>query len=41
MLNYMAPWIVVPKGKRDVHFKEYPEEAIIDWHKQRDLLLKA
>jgi hypothetical protein len=33
MLNYMAPWIVVPKGKRDVHFKEYPEEAIIDWHK--------
>lgn len=41
MLNYMAPWIAVPKGKRDVHFKEYPEEAIIDWHKQRDLLLKA
>jgi hypothetical protein len=41
MLNYMAPWIVVPKGKRDVHFTEYPEEAIIDWHKQRDLLLKA
>ena len=40
MLSYAAPWVAVPKGKRDMHFKEYPEEAIIDWHKQRNLLLK-
>ena len=38
MLDHAAPWVEVPKGKANPHFREYPNEAIIDWHKKRGLL---
>jgi hypothetical protein len=34
-LGSKANWADVPKGKR---FREYPKEAIIDWHRKRGLL---
>jgi hypothetical protein len=37
MLNYAAPWAEVPRGRGHTHFAEYPEEAIIDWHRKRGL----
>ena len=37
MLNYAAPWVAVPSGRRHRHYPEYPNEAIIDWHKKRRL----
>lgn len=39
MLNYAPDWIDVPKeSKKNPHFDEYPEEAIIDWHTKRRLI---
>lgn len=38
MLDYKPSWIKVPKGVRDQCFREYPAEAIIEWHKRLDLL---
>lgn len=39
MLNDKAGWVQVPKdSKADQFFPEYPEEAIIDWHRKRDLV---
>jgi hypothetical protein len=37
MLDSAAPWVEVPSGKREVHFPEYPEQSIEEWHRQRDL----
>jgi hypothetical protein len=37
MLDSKAPWVDVPEGPADVHFAEYPDEAIIDWHRNRGL----
>jgi hypothetical protein len=34
MLDYAAPWVEVPRGKGQRHFREYPDEAIIDWHRR-------
>jgi hypothetical protein len=34
-LGSKANWAHVPEGKR---FREYPREAIIDWHRKRGLL---
>ena len=34
-LGSRANWAHVPEGRR---FKEYPREAIIDWHRKRGLL---
>jgi hypothetical protein len=34
-LGSKASWAEVPAGKR---FREYPKEAIIDWHRKRGLL---
>ena len=38
MLDSAAPWVEVAKKKGDRYFPGYPDEAIIDWHKQRGLL---
>lgn len=38
MLGSAAAWVDIPRGARDLRFPEYPEEAIIDWHKRHDLL---
>jgi hypothetical protein len=37
LLNYAPSWVEVPKRKSDRHFREFPNEAIIDWHKKRGL----
>jgi hypothetical protein len=36
-LESKANWAEVPGGRR---FRRYPDEAIIDWHKKRRLLVK-
>ena len=36
-LNYAEPWVEVPRRKRDRYFREFPREAIIDWHRKRGL----
>ncbi len=38
LLGSKANWVAVPKGKREQHFRQYPKEAIIDWHRKRGLL---
>ena len=38
MLGSKANWVAVPKGSRERRFREYPREAIIDWHRKRGLL---
>jgi hypothetical protein len=38
MLDYAAPWLEVPKNKRNLNFGAYPKEAILDWHRRRKLL---
>ena len=37
LLNYAPSWVEVPKRKRDRYFREFPREAIIDWHQKRGL----
>jgi hypothetical protein len=39
-LGSRASWVLVPKGPRDKHFREYPRESILDWHRQRGLLVR-
>ena len=38
LLDSKANWVEVPRGPRDKRFREYPREAIIDWHRKRGLL---
>lgn len=37
MLNYVAPWCEIPKGKKEHHYKEYPNESIEHWHREHKL----
>lgn len=37
MLDFAAPWVVVPRGEGHRHFPRYPEESIEDWHKRHGL----
>jgi hypothetical protein len=37
MLDFAAPWTDVPNGKGHRHFKRYPDESIMDWHKRHGL----
>ena len=37
MLNYAAPWCEIHREPHDLHFPEYPDEAIVDWHKRLGL----
>lgn len=37
LLNYAPSWVEIPRRKRDRYFREFPREAIIDWHKKRGL----
>ena len=39
MLDFAAPWAEVPRGKGHSHYPEYPEEAIVDWHRRHDLIV--
>ena len=37
MLDFAAPWTDVPKGRGHKHFREFPNESIVDWHKKHGL----
>ena len=37
MLEFAAPWALVPRGKAHTHFQGYPKEGIADWHSKRGL----
>jgi hypothetical protein len=37
MLDFAAPWIEIPTGVGERHYREYPDEGIADWHKARGL----
>ncbi len=37
LLDSKANWVVVPKGKREKRFRQYPAESIADWHTKRGL----
>jgi hypothetical protein len=37
-LSSKAPWVEVPGGPREKRFREFPKEAIVDWHRRRGLL---
>ena len=37
MLDFAAPWCEIPEGSSEKRFAEYPDEAIIDWHKHHNL----
>ena len=38
LLDSKAGWVPVPKGRHEKRFRDYPREAIIDWHRKRGLL---
>jgi len=38
LLDSKANWVPVPRGRHEKRFREYPAEAIIDWHRKRGLL---
>lgn len=38
MLNYAAPWCEIPKDGNELHFPEYPEESLEEWHQRHGLL---
>ncbi|CEK11553.1 GFA family protein [Legionella hackeliae] len=40
MLNYAANWCDIPHGKHEIHYKEYPQLSIEEWHKQHKLWIK-
>ena len=40
MLDYVAPWVEVPRRGGDRYFREYPREAIVDWHNRRGVYTK-
>ena len=38
MLNYAAPWCEIPENGNELHFDEYPEESLEEWHRRHGLL---
>ena len=38
MLDYRPAWVKAPRGSKDKCFREYPDEAIIDWHRRLGLV---
>jgi hypothetical protein len=37
MLNYVPAWVFVPQGHGHLHFPEYPDESLEEWHKRHGL----
>jgi len=37
MLDFAAPWVVVPQGPGHLHFPRYPQESIEEWHRRHAL----
>ena len=40
MLDFKAPWVVVPSGQGHRQFARYPDEGIIDWHQRHGLYIE-
>ena len=40
MLDFKASWVKVPSGDQHRHFRRYPDESIIDWHRRRGLYVE-
>ena len=38
LLGSKANWVEVPEGKREKHFREFPQESLEDWHRRHGLL---
>jgi len=38
LVDSKAPWVEVPHSKGHRRFAEFPDKAIIDWHRKRGLL---
>ncbi|TZF91527.1 GFA family protein [Cognatilysobacter lacus] len=38
MLGSKANWVPVPEGPVDIHFDEYPEESLEEWHRRHGAL---
>jgi hypothetical protein len=38
MLKYAAPWCEIPEDGNELHFPEYPEESLEEWHRRHGLL---
>jgi hypothetical protein len=38
MLDDKAPWVRVPTGVGEIHFAQYPDESLEDWHRRHRLL---
>jgi hypothetical protein len=37
MLNYAPTWCDIPTGEGEIHFLEYPEESLEEWHRRHGL----
>jgi hypothetical protein len=37
MLNYAPTWCDIPTGEGEIHFPEYPEESLEEWHRRHKL----
>lgn len=37
MLDFAAPWIVIPEGANQRCFNRYPDESILQWHRRHGL----
>ena len=40
MLDFKAPWVVVPTGQGHRLFDRYPDESILDWHHRHGLFIE-
>lgn len=38
LLNSKANWVHVPRGKRDVHIDEFPQDSLAAWHRKHGVL---
>jgi hypothetical protein len=36
-LDFVAPWVDVPKGRGHVHCARWPDESLEDWHRRKGL----
>jgi hypothetical protein len=36
-LEFVAPWVDVPRGKGHVHAARWPDESLEDWHRRHGL----
>jgi hypothetical protein len=37
MLDFKAAWVEVPAGAGHRHFRRYPDQSILEWHRRHGL----